>query len=149
MKLSLQQKHAKTVFVRQVHCWTRTLCSTFIFFLFFACTHRPPQSFVEQFVLPRDREQWAQEYGVQLAAQHGAYLQQVREEIRLQSHNLRMFHARPDHAREEDPFGLGDLSNLDAMSKLVTLVLTAVRHSRRMSSLHGEVGHPISLVVTD
>ena len=101
-------------------------------------------SFVDNFVLPRDPAKWAKEYGKQLSTQHVAYLQQVREELQLQSHNLRMFHARPrpDHSPGEDPYELGDMKDLNAMSKLVKLVSAAVRHTKKMTRLYAEVSPP-------
>lgn len=74
-----------------------------------------------------------------MAAQHTAYLQQVREELRLQSHNLRNFHARPrPRLSGEDQLGLGNLDNLDAMSKVVTLMAAAVRHNKEMRFRYAE-----------
>lgn len=83
-----------------------------------------------------------------MAAQHTAYLQQVREEIRLQSHNLRNFHARPrPRLNGQDHLGLGNLDNLDAMSKVVTLMAAAVRHNKEMHFRHTEASQPFTPIV--
>ncbi|TFK80378.1 hypothetical protein K466DRAFT_605392 [Polyporus arcularius HHB13444] len=100
--------------------------------------------------------EWDSLLASRIADQHEAHVSTIRQTLRLDSHNLRMFHARPSKPRGDDTFSspsasgdkLGSSSTSGrashddatrcAAARLVALIVEAVKRSSKVNSLYRE-----------
>ncbi|RPD61503.1 hypothetical protein L227DRAFT_610503 [Lentinus tigrinus ALCF2SS1-6] len=112
---------------------------------------------------PALSEDWGSALASRITDQHQAHVSSIRQQLRLDSHNLRMFHARPctkprDRGAgsssyppdmQSGPVGSVDDDNRCATARLIALIVEAVKNSNVVDSLYQEFDYLQTLLTVN